>query len=311
MCTGIFIQTQDGNYIFGRTLEFNMPLKWTRITGNNFKGTTGTYANQTLLVDGINKSGLVVGTFFFPHYGKYSTKHIDGKINLFTGKLNRYLLENCNNIDDIKRIAPRLNIQETIIDGYPLSVHWMACDLSGECIVIEVENDMVRIFENQLHILTNSPTFPQHLKTYSDYSYLSPYNKPHAISEGTGALGLPGDSSSVSRFVRAAFFIQNIISPKNIIEGMARVFGILHNFDIPIGSVVDKKTNIQEVTEYTVAYSLNNYEMEYAPYGFIKKGDEWHNTSTPVTGENDIDEYLIEYLKLILILILAILIYIY
>jgi len=114
------------------------------------------------------------------------------------------------------------------------------------------------------------------------YNFLSKYNKPNSISQGTGALGMPGDSTSKSRFVRAHFFRQNMLTPKNSTECLEAILRILHNFDIPLGSVEDRKTKELEVTEYTVAYCLNDYCMKYAPYGYIKNDDQWVQTDHPV-----------------------------
>jgi len=111
----------------------------------------------------------------------------------------------------------------------------------------------------------------------------SPYNKPNSFSEGSGAIGLPGDNTSQSRFIRAHFYNENIPIPKNSKIGMERLLRVLHNFDIPLGSVIDKKTNEKEITEYTVCYDINNFTMEYANYGYIRgKNGAWHQTTTPV-----------------------------
>ena len=185
-----------------------------------------------------------------------------------------------------------LNIIETKIDNIPFSMHWIVCDKKGNCGVIEVKDKEVVFYDNPYNVITNSPEFPQHVKNLEQFRFLSPYNKPNSISEGTGALGLPGDNTSQSRFIRAHFYRENMPPPSNGMEVLLRV---LHNFDIPLGSVVDKKTHDKEVTEYTVCYDLNNFTMAYAPYGYIRgEGGNWVSTSSPVNEcENTISKDLI------------------
>jgi penicillin V acylase-like amidase (Ntn superfamily) len=75
--------------------------------------------------------------------------------------------------------------------------------------------------------------------------------------------------------------------PKNSEIGIESILRILHNFDIPLGSVEDKKTKELEITEYTVAYCLNDYCVRYAPYGYIEKNKTWIQTNKPVKLLND------------------------
>ena len=79
------------------------------------------------------------------------------------------------------------------------------------------------------------------------------------------------------------FFRKNMAIPENSKIGMEAALRILHNFDIPYGSVEDKQTGNKEVTEYTVAYSLNDNKVKYAPYGYvIDKNNEWKQSDNPV-----------------------------
>ena len=104
MCTGIFIKTKDGKFIFARTLEFGVYLKWKQFCSLNIKGTIGHFDNikEGFMTDGLNSNGLFVGTFFFPHNDKqYPTDNDPDKINLETGDVNLYLLQNCKNLDTL------------------------------------------------------------------------------------------------------------------------------------------------------------------------------------------------------------------
>ena len=107
MCTGIFIKTKDGKFIFARTLEFGVYLKWKQFCSLNIKGTIGHFDNvkEGFMTDGLNSNGLFVGTFFFPHNDKqYPKKEDPNKINLETGDVNLYLLQNFF----LKVVAPKI-----------------------------------------------------------------------------------------------------------------------------------------------------------------------------------------------------------
>ena len=274
MCTGFFIKTKDGNYIFGRTMEFSIGISWFKYQFKDIIGTLGHIYNTDVvgMTDGLNKSGLLVATFYYPSNFEYSKKKIPGKKTIQNIDVNLYLLQQCKNVEDVIQLAPKLNVHSTIaVAGKPMSLHWIVCDKSGRCIVLEVKNKNLTVYENPLGIFTNSPSFPEHiahLKKFRSLSNIGP-DDPRQGSMGTGAVGLPGDGTSMSRFVRAHFYKKNLFPANTRKEGFQRVFALLHNFDIPVGSVLNPKTNVPEVTEYTVAYSLNDFKQIYAPYGYI------------------------------------------
>ena len=278
MCTGIFIKTKDGNYIFGRTLEFSIEISWVKYHIKDIIGTLGRISgiNRAWLTDGLNKSGLLVATFFYPKNFEYSNTDVSGKKTIQNLDLILYLLQNCKNVEDVTRLAPTLNVQSTMVGNQPFSVHWIACDKKGKCIVLEVKNKELTVYKNSLGVFTNSPSFPEHiasLKKFPSLSNIGP-DDPREGPMGTGALGLPGDSSSISRFVRANFFKKYLFPADTRQEGFQRVFAVLRNFDIPIGSVLNPKNKVPEVTEYTVAYSLKNFHQVYAPYGYIYRNNK-------------------------------------
>lgn len=293
MCTGFFFQTKDGKYICGRTLEFGLPLIWEQVmTNNGVYGTMGHFPNKQewYMVDGINKEGLFVGSFFYPHYDyEYSKDEEQDKINLYTGDLNLYLLNNCGCVNDVIDRLNVLNILETNIDGTLFSLHWLVCDSSGKCVVLENKNKKLIAYQNDHGVITNSPSFPEQLDNLKKYPDLSKYNKPGSISQGSGAIGLPGDSTALSRFVRANFFNMSLIQPSNSEEGKEALIRLLHNFDIPIGSVQDNQENTIEVTQFSVSYCINDYSMKYAPYGYIQKNGLWIQTNKPVYSYDKYD----------------------
>lgn len=274
MCTGIVLRTKNGKIIFARTLEFNLPIHFYRHNSSLFIGTVGYIPNLDktgYVVDGVNKYGLAIGCFYFPENAEFAKNDKENKINLFTLDVGRYILENCKNINDVINLSSKLNIKESFVGKIPFSFHWLVVDKSGNCIVLEVKKEILTVYNNPYHIITNSPTFPEHVKSLYKYKNLTPLNKKNNIEGGfgTGMLGLPGDSTSISRFIRAWFFTNNVSTPKNSKNGLHTAFNILHNFDIPIGTVIDPRDGKREVTEYTVAYSVNDIKRVYAPYGYL------------------------------------------
>ena len=186
MCTGIFIKTKDGKFIFARTLEFGVYLKWKQFCSLKIKGTIGHFDNvkEGFMTDGLNSNGLFVGTFFFPHNDKqYPTERDPNKINLETGDVNLYLLQNCKNVADVITLVSRLNILETKLQDQLFSLHWLVCDKSGLCVVLEMKNKELIIYRNPYNVITNSPAFPEQAKNVNKYKFLSKYNKPDSISE--------------------------------------------------------------------------------------------------------------------------------
>ena len=286
MCTGILTETSNGKIIFARTLEFSIPVKWKQFNEKGIIGTMGSFygKREWFIADGVNKHGLCVSTFYFPHYDKeYSKFEKEDKINIKDININEYILKNCKTIEDIKKLINKLNILEYKLENKPFSLHWLVCDKNGNCVVLEVEKEILKLYNNPYRVITNSPSFKEQVKHVKKYDYLSKYTKPNSVSQGTGALGLPGDSSSSSRFVRANFYIKNMVKESTPKYGMESALRILHNFDIPLGSVVNKKDNSKDITEYTVVYNLNNKQMKYAPYGYISdKNGNWKQTEKPV-----------------------------
>ncbi|MCH9754048.1 MAG: linear amide C-N hydrolase, partial [Alphaproteobacteria bacterium] len=128
----------------------------------------------------------------------------------------------------------------------PPPMHYIVYDKSGRSIVIEPLGESLVVYENGLGVITNSPTFDWQLTNLSNYINLSPYNinslqlrnfKLEPFGQGTGMIGLPGDFTPPSRFVRAAFFSSAATPCENSEEALEQTFHILNQFDIPKGIV--------------------------------------------------------------------------
>jgi choloylglycine hydrolase len=264
MCSGIRIICKDGKIIVARTLEFGFLFDYTVYYDKKILGIVA----DKYFLDGINKDGLSVMTFYFPHFDEYTDNIPAGNVSLMSLEVTEYLLKNAKNINDVEKIIKKITVNKEIFAkmGIIVPVHWFCVDKSGRSIIIESVEGVLTAYENKLGISTNSPTFPTHLLSLEAYPEFSRYNNPHKnYSEGTGMNGLPGDFTSISRFVRLNLFQEVHDKPLNGVDGMATAFHILNNFDIVKG-YVENSTGLKEFTQYTVVYNLNDFNGWFKTY---------------------------------------------
>lgn len=301
MCTGIKITAQDNAVVYGRTMEFGQETesnivfiprnhKWSGTTPDGKQGLSwlSRYAavganmlNVMHIVDGVNETGLVGGLFYFPNYAKYqayaSSKH---SCSIAPWELLTFLLTTCSSIAEVQAILPTIFVVPTIFGPWHTTppLHAILHDKSGASLVIEYINGTLIMHDNPLGVFTNAPDFPWHLTNLNNYINLSPQNAPdheldgvflRGFGQGSGLLGLPGDFTPPSRFVRAALFTQSMPTAENRAEAIKQTFHILNLFNIPVGIVADataQKTHY-DYTQWTTAadladatYYWNTYE---------------------------------------------------
>jgi len=156
-------------------------------------------------------------------------------------------------------------------------VHFVVQDRSGKAVVIEPLNKSLKIYDNPLGVLTNSPSFDWHMTNLRNYVNLSATNVPPLnlggvtlaqFGQGSGLRGLPGDFTPPSRFVRAVAFSQSAIQSSTASEAALQAFHILNNFDIPYGAVRDKQGGEMhaEYTTWTSASDLKNLRWYFRTY---------------------------------------------
>jgi choloylglycine hydrolase len=162
-------------------------------------------------------------------------------------------------------------------NGSEEAIHWRVGDKSGKQIVIEIENGVPHVYDNPIGVLTNAPNFPWHLSNLSNYINLTTVNPPahkmadfmvKPIGHGNGFLGLPGDFTPPSRFVRVAFFKSTAPTLPTARETMLQCFHILNNFDIPIGMNFPKNEipNLPSATQWTSVIDLTNKVVYYKTF---------------------------------------------
>ena len=288
-CTGITIKPKDGSVIFARTLEFASDLHSEIIViprGKEFVGTAPgdkpglrwktKYATVganafglPVVVDGINEQGLHVGLFYFPGFAKYqSVKPEDAGKALAPWEIATYLLGSCSNIQETADAAKSVLVGEVVQKnmGFVPPVHFIVTDASGKSVVVEYVSGELKIHANPLGVMSNAPTFDWHMTNLSNYVLMSPNNiekidlggkEIKSLGQGSGMLGLPGDFTPPSRFVRAVAFSKTALPVSDAKAGVLQAFHILNQFDIPKGAARGHEQG-QEVADYTLWTSASD-----------------------------------------------------
>lgn len=188
-----------------------------------------------LYFDATNEKGLSMAGLNFTrnaHYGK----PVEGRRNLASFEFIPWVLGSCSNVEEARRLISVTNLTDDVFkEGLPASqLHWMISDRDSS-IVVEYMKDGLHIHDNPVEVLTNNPPFPFHMINLSNYMGLSAGNPKNRMSDrvelemysrGMGAIGLPGDLSSASRFVKAAFTRLNCIRDDSD-DGMSQFFHIM------------------------------------------------------------------------------------
>lgn len=222
-----------------------------------------------LYYDATNEQGLSIAALNFPGNAKYlpKTSNFD---NIAPFELIPWVLGQCKSTEDAQKLLTQVNVWHLPFSRkFPLSpLHWIISD-KQESIVVEPMNNGLQIYKNPVGILTNSPPFPYHLLHLADYAGLRAEESANLFQEygiqrysnGMGALGLPGDFSSSSRFVKAAFVTQN-----SILDGseVNQFFHLLACVAMPSGSIrIDGKN---EITRYSSCCDTESGIYYYTTY---------------------------------------------
>ncbi len=299
-CTGITIKPKDGSIIFARTLEFAADLKSNIIVvprGLAYVGTApgdkpglrwktrygfaGTNAfDLAVTVDGLSEQGLSVGLFYFPGFPKYqAVKAADAGKALAPWELGALLLGTCADVKEAVAAAKSVLVGEAVQTdmGYVPPVHYIVTDASGKSVVLEYIGGELKVHNNPLGVITNSPTFDWHMTNLGNYVTLSSQNivaidlagkEIKALGQGSGMLGLPGDFTPPSRFVRAVAFSQTALPVETAPAGVLQAFHILNQFDIPHGAArgLEHGKEVADYTQWTSTADLTNRRYYFRTY---------------------------------------------
>lgn len=294
-CTGISFKAADGSFVVARTIEWaGSPLKseytvvprGSELTSYTPTGVNGLKYNVRygfiglsvvepgFVAEGINEAGLSAGLFYFPHYGSYEAYNSSlNDSSIADLQLVQWMLSQFGTIDEV--IAALPNIHIISLDSTMLTLHWRIAEPSGRQVVLEVIDGKYHIHENKIGVITNAPEFTWHLTNLNNYVNLYPgVARPQkwngvelsSISAGSAFHGIPGDVSSPSRFVRAAFFVATAPQRQTAFDTVLQCFHILNNFDVPVGSehnVGETYTPMPSATQWTVVSDLAHRRIYY------------------------------------------------
>ena len=288
MCTALCFTTKD--HYFGRNLDLEyaldeavtvaprrFPFVFRRMpamkTHLAMIGVATTVDGYPLYYDATNEAGLSMAGLNFPGNAHYPPEAAD-RDNVSPFEFIPYILGQCATIPQARLLLARINLAAMpFSDALPLSpLHWLIADRS-EAIVVEPMADGLRIHDNPVGVLTNNPPFPYHLTNLSNYRALTaktpenrfaPALELPVYSRGMGALGLPGDLSSPSRFVRAAFMKAHSLCGSGEAESVTQFFHILSSVRHVRGSVmVEGKP---EITVYSSCCNTDKGVYYYTTY---------------------------------------------
>ena len=248
--------------------------------------------------DCYNEDGLGIAGLNFPHFAKFSDGPIDGKINLASYEIMLWVTQNFTHVSEVKEALKNVNlVNEAINSSFAVApLHWIISD-SDEAIIVEVSKQYgMKVFDDKVGVLTNSPDFNWHLTNLGNYTGLSPHDataqswngqKVAPWGVGTGSLGLPGDSIPADRFVKAAYLNVNYPTAKGEKANVAKFFNILKSVAMIKGSVVNDQGN-DEYTVYTACYSSGsktyycNFEDDFELKTY-KLDDKTMNSTSLIT----------------------------
>ena len=289
MCTAVTYKTKD--HYFGRNLDLEYCYQETvTVMPRNYvfpyrkvKAPTEQYAmigmayvvNEVpLFYDATNERGLSMAGLNFPGNAVYLPEE-EGKDNVAPFELIPWILGMCATVEEARVLLDRMCLVNIhFSEELPLSpLHWIIAD-RDECIVVEPMASGLKIYDNPVGVLTNNPTFDMHMMNLNNYRNLSaetPCNNfaegldLQVYSRGMGALGLPGDLSSMSRFVRAAFVKMNSWSEAGEAESVSQFFHILTAVEQQRGCVrIDDKH--YEITYYSSCCNTDRGIYYYTTY---------------------------------------------
>ncbi len=289
MCTAATYKTKD--FYFGRTLDYDfsygdqvviMPRKYPLDFRNGGRseshyamiGMAFVTEGYPLFYDAVNEKGLCMAGLNFVGNAVYG-KNTEDKHNVPQFEFIPWVLSQCSTVQEAVALVEKTNItDEQYSEKLPAAqLHWIIADRNN-AITVESVKSGIKIYENPVGILTNNPPFDRQMFALNNYMNLSPKSPDNlfsdklnleAYSRGMGALGLPGDLSSQSRFVRAAFTKMNSVSEDSENASVSQFFHILGSVDQQRGCCIvgDDK---YEITIYTSCCNADKGIYYYTTY---------------------------------------------
>ena len=312
MCTAATYITK--NFYFGRTLDyefsygdevtitprhypFHLKEMGDMVSHHAIIGMAYVVEDYPLYYDAINEKGLgMAGLNFVGNAACWDKK--EGKDNIAQFEFIPWILGQCSTVKEARELVEKMNLLNVPFnDKLPLSqLHWIIAD-RAECITVEAVKEGIKIYDNPVGVLTNNPPFDQQMFALNNYMHLSAKSPENTFakgldlqrySRGMGAIGLPGDLSSQSRFVRVAFTKMNSLCGDGEKESVSQFFHILNSVDQQRGCC-ELDDGKYEITLYTSCCNADKGIYYYTSY------DNHQITAVDMHKENLDGDKLIRY----------------
>ena len=289
MCTAATYKTKD--FYFGRTLDYEFSYgDEITITPRNYEfnfrigkkienhyamiGMAHVVGDYPLYYDAINEKGLGIAGLNFVGNAYYNDC-VEGKDNIAQFELIPWILCQCETVKEVRELLKNINItNEPFSEKFPLAqLHWIIAD-KNEAITVESMKNGLKVYDNPIGVLTNNPPFDKQMFELNKYMNLSPKSPQNNFSNklnmeyysrGMGAIGLPGDLSSQSRFVRVGFVKMNSVSGDDEKSSVSQFFHILNSVDQQRGCC-DVGDGKYEITIYTSCCNTSKGIYYYTTY---------------------------------------------
>ncbi len=289
MCTAIHLNTKD--HYFGRNLDLdcsygeevcvlprNFPLEMRTMGTLEYHyaiiGMATVVQGAVLLYDGANEHGLAMAGLNFPGNAYYPELQ-PGKDNVTPFEFIPWILGQCKTVQEARGLLARIHLVNIpFSENLPLSpLHWMICDRE-EAIVVESMESGLHIHDNPAGVMTNNPPFEFQLFNLNNYRGLNVSNGENHFSkesplddycQGLGAIGLPGDVSSMSRFVRAAFGRAHSVCDEDEVSSVSQFFHLLTSVEMNRGICLVPSGH-WDITVYSACINTDRGLYYYTTY---------------------------------------------
>lgn len=296
MCTSITLNTKDQNHFLARNLDFYdlpveysvyvLPRKFSWLNQQDNRYITSRYGvvgmgvetdDQLQLFDGMNEHGLMGVVHYLEGFAEFETQRRRNRINLVAIDYILFALSQYRTTDELVQNLGGINLlaRDLELTAGPPPIHWIFSDRAGKTVVVESTKEGVKVFDNTVGAFSNSPDFRWHLINLNLYTSLTSVQVLEDVVWGdyhlvrspeliSGNFGIPGDYSSPSRFVRAAFLRNHIEEAENETEGLQNAMKVLDYCNVARGA--DIEAGRPSYTLYSSAMCANTGIYYYHPY---------------------------------------------
>ena len=294
MCTAVRFTDDQGNMFFGRNLDWSfdygqavlrtpgdaaVPAAFERpddpARGHDVIGVGITALGVPLYFDCANDAGLAVAGLNFPQSAHYAAGPVDGAVNVAAYEFPYWVARNFGSVAEVRAALTGVTVvAKAVSDKLPVAnLHWIVADATG-AIVVECMEDGLRVWEDDVDVLTNEPNFGWHRQNLRNYLTLTDADPApaswggaelKAFGSGEGLRGVPGDYSGPSRFVKVAFVNAHYPVQTGEKGNVTRLFRTLGSVAVPEGCA-RMADGSYEKTLYTSGFSAATRSYYYATY---------------------------------------------